>query len=368
MLTKEDRNSLIAKAQVLLSTKPFSKQVEAEFARTMQLVDVIDSDRKHERAIETLQGIEREQRDTRTLRIEEEFRHFLHRPSKRTYQALESGAIPGSVVVPTGQWKRDLLARMVSSSGWLRAGAVVAPTATGRPYITFFADDQANVASILSDNSPLPPANPVFAAPTTNAKTFATATILSMQLVQDVDGGSFDVSQHLAGLFGRRCGRKLNTYATNDVTDGLLAQLTVGATAASTSLPTYSELVDMQNQIDPDYLEADSAPCYMMSQSLRNLLLKQQASDGLRLYPEIQDGKLLGLPLITNVDMVATAASVAVVCGSVKRAVLVQDAGSLLIRSFERYAELAQVFYSFVGRFGVKLIDSHAVTALKLHA
>jgi hypothetical protein len=118
---------------------------------------------------------------------------------------LESGAIPGSFVVPTGQWKKDYLARLVSSSGWLRAGSIVVQTQTGRPYISFLADDSANVATILADNQTLPLANPVYTAPTADAKNFATATLTSMQFEQDVDGGSFDLSGHLRKSFRTAC-------------------------------------------------------------------------------------------------------------------------------------------------------------------
>jgi HK97 family phage major capsid protein len=128
------------------------------------------------------------------------------------------------------------------------------------------------------------------------------------------------------------------------------------------------ELVDMQDGIDAGYLEADSQPVYMMSQSLRNTLLKQTADSGNLLYPEIKQGQLLGLPLVINVDMTANAGDVGVVCGSVKRAVLVQSVNPNFIRSVERYAENNQTLYGMVHRLGVKLIDSNAVTALKLHA
>jgi HK97 family phage major capsid protein len=54
------------------------------------------------------------------------------------------------------------------------------------------------------------------------------------------------------------------------------------------------------------------------------------------------------------------------VCGSIKRGILVQDTGSVLIRSAERYIELGQTLFGFVSRLGVKLVDGNAVSALKL--
>jgi HK97 family phage major capsid protein len=366
VLTTKDRSELLNKAQSLLNTKPFSKQIEAEFSRTMQLVDVLDGDRKHERALETMNGIVREERDTRALRLEEEFRHFVHRPfEKRTYQALETDLAPGSAVVPQSQWLREYTARLISSSGWLRAGATLHQTGiNGVPYTTFFSTDN-NSASIIQENSVLPQVNPTFTAPTPAVKAFATSLSVSNQLKQDSQIGDLDV--FLQSVFGLRVSKGFNTYATTDPTNGLLAQLTLGAITVSTTLPTLGELVDMQSRIDPAYFEADSQPVYMMSQSLRNLLLKQTATTSGNLqYPEIKKNQLLGLPLVINVDMSGASGDVAVVCGSVKRAVLVQSVSPLFTRSVERLAEFNQTLYGMVHRLGVKLIDSAAVTALKL--
>jgi HK97 family phage major capsid protein len=368
VLTKETRAELFSKAQQLLNANPFSLQVEAQFKRTMQLLDAVDIDLKYGENVERLRSMEREDTEARSLRTQEEFRHFVNRPSseKRTYTALTAGDTPGSFIVPTGQWLNQYQERLKSSSGWLRAGATLHNTATGAPYLTFFSDDSANVASIQGENVLLPSANPVFTAPKPDLQNFATSTTVSNPLLQDGQIGDLDA--FLQGCFGGRVGRKLNTFATSDATYGLLAQLTVGATAASTSLPTLSELSDMQGAIDSAYVEADSQPVYMAAPALISLLRKQVTTGGQRIYPEIADGKLLGLPLIANVDMSAAAGSVAVVCGSVKRAVLIQSVNPNVVRSGERYAEINQTFFGLVHRLGVKLIDANAVTALKLHS
>jgi len=77
---------------------------------------------------------------------------------------------------------------------------------------------------------------------------------------------------------------------------------------------------------------------------------------------------LLGLPLVANVDMTSNSGDVCICAGSFKRGVLVQDAGSVMVRSAERYAEIGQIFFGYVARYGIKLVDSHAITALALHA
>jgi HK97 family phage major capsid protein len=366
---KEQRNTLLAKAQQILNVKPYSKQAEAEFTSIMKLVDAIDADRGADvRAIQAnnkLAEIRGEEANAKELRMQEEWRHFVHKPSEqRTYQALETDLATGSATVPYGQWLHSYQSRLSASSGWLRAGATLQNVTNGVPFITFYSDDSANEASIIGENSLLVSANPVFAAPKPNVKNFATSTTVSNLLLQDAQ---FDLDQFLQGLFAVRVARKFNNYASVDGTEGLFAQLTVGATSSSSSVPSLPELAQMQDPsvIDPAYTEADSAPCYMCSPAMRVRLMKQLDSAGRRVFPEVADGKLLGFPLITNVDQSAASGGVAVVFGSVKRAVLVQSQHTL-IRSRERAAEFNQTLYGFVARMGVRLVDSNAVTCIKL--
>ena len=371
MFTTKERNELLTRAQNLLNTKPFSKQAEAEFSRVMQLVDVIDADKKHERALQSLQEHDRDEAQTAELRAEAQFKEFVRYRGmeKRTYSSLAEGAAPGSYVVPTGQWRREYQSRLVSASGWLQAGITIKSTQTGRPYISFFDDDSANFAQIqATENTLLPAANPTFSCPTATPVAFASSTLLSNQLNQDVQNGSFDVDGFLQTLLGKRVGRAFNTWATNDATYGLLPQISVSATAASTTTPTLAELVGLQAALNQAYLEADSKPVYVMSQTLKLRLAAVTDANGRRLYPEIDKGMLLGLPCIVNADMVATPGSTAVVCGSVARLAIVEDVAPTLIKSLERYVEYFQTMFGIVHRLGVKLVDSNAATALQLHS
>jgi HK97 family phage major capsid protein len=367
--TKEDRNSLIAKAQEVLNTKPFGKQQEATFNAYMKLLDALDADSRHERATEVVRELRTEERQTRALRAESEFKGFVHRgeAENRTYSALEAGSVGGSYLVPAGQWRREYVARLTSASGWLQAGANFHISKTGRPYFSFASDDASNVASIIAEDQMIPQANPTFAKPVTNYKKFATALTTSMELEQDVDE-SFDLNSYLQYMFGKRVGRKFNDYATNDGTDGLLAQITVGVTSVSSSAPSLAELSDLQYAVDPAYLEADSLPVYMGSETMKTRLLKAVTSAGEQLFPSLNDGKLLGLPYVVNSSMTANAGDVALVMGSIKRGVNVQSDAPVLIRSAERFVEYGQTFFAFVNRIGAKLVDSKAVTALSLHA
>ena len=360
------RQEILNRVEKLLQEKPFSKQNEAQALALLSLADALGDDTRAVKASEKVEELRTEAVNEKELRAEMEFRHFVHRPSeKRTYQSLETDLPTGSAVVPTGQWLHQYQERLVSASGWLRAGATLQNVANGVPFITFFSDDSANQASIIGENISLPQANSVFSAPKPNVKNFATSIGVSNLLLQDAQ---FDLDQFLQGLFASRVARKFNNYASVDGTEGLFAQLTVGATSSSNSVPTTDELIAMQDPsvIDPAYLGSDSAPCYMISPTLRTRLMKQkEGTTNAMLYPELKANQLLGFPLITNVDQSAASGGVAVVFGSVKRAVLVQSQHTL-VRSRERMAEFNQSLYGWVARMGCKLVDSAACTALKL--
>jgi HK97 family phage major capsid protein len=364
------KQEILKRAEALLNSPGvFSKQREAEVLSFIRLADALEDEKPEERASNAVVAAEIHAR-LNVNTVEEQFRNYIHgRESRDGYTALQTGTLPGSVVVPTGQWLHQIQTRMISASGWLRAGCEIVPTRNGRPLLNFYGDDSANVSTVLAENQPMPNANPVYTAPTAHAKSYATATPVSMQFEQDVNNGSFDLMAHLAGVFGRRTARSLNTYISNDATDGLLAKLTVGATTAGL-IPTLAELSDMQSpaQLDPDYLVPESAPAYMASPALIAVLRKQTDLNGRRLYPEIQRGELLGLPLIGNVDMDMNAGDVAICAGSFKRGVHVQDAGSVIIRSTEKLAEYAQIFYGHVARYGAVIVDGNAITTLKIAA
>lgn len=364
------KQEVLRKAEAILAQKPFSKQAEAEFHSLMLLHDAL-ADEPEERG----NGNNNLKADELRARLnvdaaDAEFRQFTRDRSleKRTYAALSEGAAPGSLNIPS-QWRREYNSKLVSASGWLQAGITVKDTRTGRNYISFFDDDSANVAVITTDNSPLPQANPTFQSPTATVFNFASSTTLSNTLNQDVQNGSFDVDAFLQTLLGKRVGRAFNTFTTNDATYGLLPQITVSATAASTSVPTLAELVAMQGAVNQAYLEPDSKPVYMLSQALKIRLQQQVTSTGgAKLYPELENGKLLGLPAIVNADMTANAGDTAVVCGSIARLAIVEDVQPALIKSVERYAEFFQTLYGICHRLGVKLIDQNAAVSLKLHA
>jgi HK97 family phage major capsid protein len=361
----ETRASLIAQAEGLLRNRTFTKEHSARFDALMTLASAMgtggDEFRKARASAEM--SLVSEQHEA-------EFRSHVRTgsaitPELRTYSPLGDGS--AAAFLPE-QWKAEYQSRLASASGILKAGATVVGLKSGAKYLSFFSDDTANEAEILAENTQLNdsanPSNPVASVSSPTVVKLATSTQVSSELVQD---SAFDIDGYLQSLFAVRVARRFNNYASVDSTAGVLAQFTVAATAASSTVPTLVELSDMQSpaQIDPAYLDG---AVYMMSPALRSILMKQIDSTGRRIYPELSKGELMGFPVVTNVDQPSAAASVAVCFGNFTRALLVQSTPQILVRSIERYAEFGTVYFALFHRMGIKITDADAVTALKLHS
>ena len=371
MTNAEKRAELIQKAEVVLARRPYSKMDEAEFKSLIDLADAFADGPRRER-VDTIVSAELRKNEDET---EMQFRSYARKPENRTYTAMnESTGGQGGFFVPE-KWNAAYQLRLASSSGLLKAGATVvdSPAVLGRPFLSFFSDDVANEASIVPENQAITASNPVAAVKSPVTVKFGTSSTVSSELVQDA---AFNLDDFLQSLFGTRVSRKFNNWATTDATNGIIPQLATlvtggsyGATSSSSSLPSETELAAMQSQVDDAYMEADSAPVYMMNNAMRVALMQARDSNGARMFPEIaRNNSLLGFPIISNVDMSVAAGSLAVVFGSVKRAVLVQKSRPTFMASVERYAEFGQMFYLLTQKLGVKLVDQNAVTALALHS
>jgi len=362
MLTK--KQEVLRKAEALLNQKPFGFQAEAMFNSLMKLHDALPDEAENRGS--NVQAEELRARAAASAKGDteaEEFRAFLSGvEEKRTYTALNvATGSQGGYLVPNA-WRKEYQSRLVSSSGILKAGVTVIDSESqyGRPWLHFFSDDTANEAEILADNTPLT-STPVPAASvkTPSVVKFSTGGLVSGEILQDA---AFDLDAYLQGLFAVRVARKFNNWASVDATYGIIPQLTVSATTASQTVPTIAELTNLQTAIDYAYREDGAA--YMLEAVLR----QQVGTSGNKLYPEMEDGKLLGHNYVVNVDLPYAAGSVGCVFGNFKRLAIVQNVRPILTKSVERFAEFDQRFFAFFHRMGIKLVDANAATALKMHS
>lgn len=368
MKSTESRASLIAQAEGLLRNNPFTKEHSAKFDALMSLANAFQESSEDRFRSASVGAHISEQAEA----AEKEFRNYVRTgKALRTYVPMNEGTgSQGGYFVPE-QWRSEYQSRLVSATGLLAAGATLAELKTGRKYLSFLSDDTGSEAEILAENTQLNdganPVNPVAAVYSPTLNKYATSTVVSNEELVDA---AFDIDGYLQKLFAVRVSRKANNYMTADGTNGIIGKLTVGATTAA-AVPSLAELAAMQSpaQIDPAYLEADSQPCYMISPALRATLLAQTGSgSGNKLYPELSEGKLLGFPVCINVDMSASAGSVAATFGSVKRAVFVHSTPAILVRSKELQAEFDRTYFALFHRLGAVVTDVNALTALQLHS
>src|ERR1700730_604796 len=156
MNTIEKRNALIEKCEAILARKPYSKMDEAEFKSNMQLADSLNDGARRERIANHLGAESR----TKNEEAEAQFRSYC-RGEVRTYTGMNvATGSQGGYFLPQ-IWRAAYQARLVSSSGLLKAGATLTDGVgtQGRKFLSFFSDDSANVAQILGEGIQLTQSN-----------------------------------------------------------------------------------------------------------------------------------------------------------------------------------------------------------------
>src|SRR5260370_10296540 len=154
----ESRAALIARANQVLNTKPFTPECSALFDRIMKLSEVMPESR----AIVT--------DEERAAKHEGAFKSYLRggdAEELRTYTALTS-----SGVTPSEKFLSAYVEKLKSFSG-IRAVANVITTATGQALKNPYTDDTANTGERLNENDPVSLANPVFNKTTFGAYSYS---------------------------------------------------------------------------------------------------------------------------------------------------------------------------------------------------
>src|SRR5258708_6187921 len=325
---------------------------------------------EEERAAEAEKDFESYLRTGEISHISTEPRAFINenKLNVRTYQPETSQT--AAVLIPT-QWAGKYLDRMKAFVGIREAGANVITTKTGGAWKYPFSDDTANSGERLNEADPVTLANPTASVNTLNTFRYTAKGVqLSTEFAGDI---GFDLSGWLQDIFAKRVGRITNnefTLGAGGGPAGVLPSITnvqVAATGSTTSV-TVADLVSAQN-IDAGYF--DDGAVYMFSPGIERILKSMVATaSGLRIFPEMNDGMLLGRRYVLNASMPAsfTANAKAVAFGNFKRGVLIRDTAPLLVVSYQRYAELGMVYYSLTHRQDCVVTDANALSILQQSA
>jgi HK97 family phage major capsid protein len=282
----------------------------------------------------------------------------------RTY-APESTSTAGALIPQ--QWAGDYLSRLISFSGIREMGATIVNTPFGGPWKQAFSDDAANTGERLDENVQVSLANPTASLNTVVSFRYTAKGIqLSNELVEDI---GFDLSSYLQDVFARRIGSVTNsefTLGASGGPTGVLPAITNIQTSVSPTAVTVSELVGLQ-AINAAYLPGS---VYMFSPGVERQLKSMISTDGLRIFPEMNEKILLGYPYVLNADMPSsfTANSQTVVFGNAKKSIVIRQAAPMLVASRERYAEYYLSYFSLTHRQNCIVTDANGLTVLQQHA
>jgi HK97 family phage major capsid protein len=209
-------------------------------------------------------------------------------------------------------------------------------------------------------------------------------TKVSLELLQD---SAFDFDKYLAGVFGRRLGRILNTKFTVGVGTteplGIVSAAAAGPTATGAAANTgggdsatntigSTDIFELEHSLDPLYRLGAS---YMMHDTTLKTLKEVLDKYGRPLWkPGLASGDpdtLNGYPYWINNDMTAIAASAkSVLFGQMKKYVIRRVMGMQLLRLVERFADYGQVAFIGFARYDGQLVDAgtHPVKYLIQHS
>ena len=246
-------------------------------------------------------------------------------------------------------------------------------TASGQPMdFTTFNETNKSAAFVGSQGSTISETEMAFGTTSIDVHTAATMVKLSWELLQD---NEFNLEGEMGRLLGERVGRLLESAMTNGTgtnePTGIVTDAGAGITAASASVFTRNELVNLIHSIDPAYRARGAK--FMFNDSTLSAIkqLTIGASDARPLWqPSIRENApdtIDGFAYVINqaMDDVATG-NVPVLFGEFN-CYYAREAGSLSLRRLdERFADSLVSGFLLYGRYGGKLVKTDAVKKLTM--
>ena len=247
-------------------------------------------------------------------------------------------------VIPTTL--QNELSRTLLAFGGLRQLARILVTATGNTFDWATWDDTGNSGALLAEATDIGSSvAPTVAKVTFNAYKYSSKPVLiSAELLMD---SAFDLAAEIGAALGTRIGRATGAaYATGDGSSKPQGVATTGGssagkTAASATVLTGDELMDLQDSLDPAY-RSDPSIAWAFNSTTLTELRKLKTSDLQYIWqPGLQDGvldRLLGAPVGVIQDMPNTATTLIPMVYGAFSQFLIRDAGPMrLFRLEELY-------------------------------
>jgi HK97 family phage major capsid protein len=242
------------------------------------------------------------------------------------------------------------------------ADVMVTPKAEPLPWPTV--SDHGNAAELLAENTGAGEADPTFGVVTFGAFKISSKLVqVPNELMQD---SAFDMASLLGGLLGERIARKENAYFTTGAGStepkGVVTGASSGVTAASATVLTFDEIIDLQHSVDPAYRTNPGAG-YMLNDTTLKAVRKLKDANGQYLWqPSNERGvpsMLLNYPVYVNQQMASPATGTKpVIFGDFKKFKIRQAGGVRLRRLDERYAEADQTAFLAFLRVDSNVLDA----------
>jgi HK97 family phage major capsid protein len=285
---------------------------------------------------------------------------------QRAAMGTTSGAV-GQYAVPDAAMQALEIALL--SFGGMRNVATVLRTDSGAALPFPTSDDTSNKGAILTENSQVSEVDITFGQLVLDSYMYSSKSVLvSLQLLQDA---AVNVPEMIGRMLGERIGRIQNDHFTTGSGTGqpkgaVTAATDSTVTAASATLFTYDELVNVLHAVDPAYrMNARWMFSDATLKNIKKIKVLQYSGDttGQPLWaPGLATGSpdtILGYPYSINQSMAAP--------GSGNKAVLFGDFSKYMIRDVreitlvrlnERYADYHQVGFLAFARSDGDLLDA----------
>jgi HK97 family phage major capsid protein len=277
-----------------------------------------------------------------------------------------SGAI-GGYSVPDSMMQSLEVAQLAYSN--IRSVARVIRTDGGGPLPFPTINDTGNTGALLGENTQVTELEPSFSQLVLDAYKFSSKSILvSVEFLQDT---SIDAAAEIGRMLGERLGRITNSYFTTGTGTSQPKGVVAGAydstvTAASSTLYTHDELLDVIHAVDPAY--RPQARFMFNDTTLKNLQkikVLQYSGDtvGMPLWrPGLTDGApntILGYPYVINQQMASPGSgNKSVIFGDFSKFIIRDVRDIVLMRLDERYADYHQVAFLAFSRADSDVLDA----------
>ena len=268
-------------------------------------------------------------------------------------------------------FQRELEVALLSHGG-MREVASVIRTSTGADLPWPTSNDTSNEGEILGENAEASEQDLVFGSRTLKAFKYSSKLIrVPVELIQD---SAINLGQEIGTRLGERIAKVTNRHFTVGVGTtqplGVVADATLGVTAAAVGASTYDELVDLQHSVDAAYRLKGT---WMFADSTLRQLKKLRDGDGKLIWQQGMIGgapdTILGNRYVVNNDIAAMASTTkAILFGDMSKYKIRDVQDVTVIRLDERFAEFGQVAFMAFSRHDGLLLDAgtHPVKYLKM--